>query len=156
MPVEKVSWDDCQRFINKLNSMIGRKFRLPTEAEWEYAARGGKKLRGYQYCGSSKISDVAWYTDNSGRKTHPVGTKQSNELGLYDMTGNVSEWCQDWKGSYASSSQTNPTGAVSGVGRVIRGGSWNDSAWYCRSSYRLMHTPDYRFNGLGLRLILSE
>ena len=156
LPVEKVSWDDCQRFINKLNSMIGRKFRLPTEAEWEYAARGGKKLRGYQYCGSSKISDVAWYTDNSGRKTHPVGTKQSNELGLYDMTGNVSEWCQDWKGSYASSSQTNPTGAVSGVGRVIRGGSWNDSAWYCRSSYRLMHTPDYRFNGLGLRLVLSE
>ena len=156
LPVEMVSWDDCQEFIGKLNSMTGRKFRLPTEAEWEYAARGGKKSRGYQYSGSSNISDVAWYTDNSGSKTHPVGTKQSNELGLYDMTGNVCEWCQDWYGSYVSSSQTNPTGAVRGSSRVCRDGSFNNSAGYCRSSCRSYSPPDYLFNHLGLRLVLSE
>ena len=156
LPVEMVSWDDCQEFIGKLNSMTGKKFRLPTEAEWEYAARGGKKSRGYQYSGSSNISDVAWYTDNSGSKTHPVGTKQSNELGLYDMTGNVCEWCQDWYGSYVSSSQTNPTGAVRGSSRVCRDGSFNNSAGYCRSSCRSYSPPDYLFNHLGLRLVLSE
>ena len=156
LPVEQVSWNDCQEFINKLNSITGRKFRLPTEAEWEYAARGGKKSRGYQYSGSSNISDVAWYTDNSGSKTHPVGTKQSNELGLYDMTGNVWEWCQDWCSSYVSSSQRNPTGAVSGAGRVYRGGSWNSVAVSCRSSYRGNHIPGARNYYLGLRLVLSE
>ena len=156
LPVEQVSWNDCQEFISKLNSMTDRKFRLPTEAEWEYAARGGKKSRGYQYSGSSNISDVAWYTDNSGSKTHPVGTKQANELGLYDMTGNVLEWCQDWYGSYVGSSQTNPTGAVSGSYRVYRGGSWYYSARYCRSSFRYFITPGYRVSDLGLRLVLSE
>ena len=156
LPVEQVSWNDCQEFISKLNSMTDRKFRLPTEAECEYAARGGKKSRGYQYSGSSNISDVAWYTDNSGSKTHPVGTKQANELGLYDMTGNVWEWCQDWYGSYVGSSQTNPTGAVSGSYRVGRGGSWNYDARRCRSSYRSNGTPDYRNFNLGLRLVLSE
>ena len=125
LPVEQVSWNDCQEFISKLNGFTGKKFRLPTESEWEYAARGGKKSRGYQYSGSSNISDVAWYYDgNSGSKTHPVGTKQANELGIYDMSGNVWEWCQDWYGSYVSLSQTNPTGAVSGPYRVYRGGSW--------------------------------
>ena len=156
LPVEKVSWDDCQEFISKLNSMTGRKFRLPTEAEWEYAARGGKKSRGYQYSGSSKMSEVAWYTANSGSKTHPVGKKQANELGLYDMSGNVLEWCQDWYGSYVSSSQTNPTGAVSGSYRVYRGGSWYRNARYCRSSCRGIYSPDDRFSYLGLRLVLSE
>ena len=156
LPVEQVSWDDCQEFIDKLNSMTGRKFRLPTEAEWEYAARGGMKSRGYRYSGSGNISDVAWYTDNSDSKTHPVGTKQSNELGLYDMAGNVSEWCQDWYGSYVSSFQTNPTGAVSGSDRVACGGSWYNDARICRSSFRSHCTPDARYGNLGLRLVLSE
>ena len=156
LPVEMVSWDDCQEFIGKLNSMTGRKFRLPTEAEWEYAARGGKKSRGYQYSGSNSISDVAWYTDNSGRKTHPVGTKQSNELGLYDMAGNVWEWCQDWYDSYVSSSQTNPTGLVLGWSRVYRGGGWNNYPSSCRSSYRSYNTPYSCYIGLGFRLVLSE
>ena len=156
LPVEMVSWDDCQEFIGKLNSMTGRKFRLPTEAEWEYAARGGKKSRGYQYSGSSNISDVAWYDGNSGRKTRPVGTKQANELGIYDMSGNVWEWCQDRYGSYVSSSQTNPIGAVSGPNRVYRGGGWARNARNCRSSYRDYGIPDDRYNFLGLRLVLSE
>ena len=156
LPVEMVSWNDCQEFISKLNSLTGRKFRLPTEAEWEYAARGGKKSRGYQYSGNSNISDVAWYDGNSGSKPHPVGTKQANELGIYDMSGNVYEWCSDWYGSYSSSSQTNPTGADSGLGRVVRGGSWYDNARGCRLSYRGSITPFYRGNDLGLRLALSE
>ena len=156
LPVEKVSWDDCQEFISKLNSITGRKFRLPTEAEWEYAARGGKKSRDYQYSGSSKVSNVAWYRDNGKQKTHPVGTKRSNELGLYDMTGNVWEWCQDWYGSYVTSSQTNPTGANSGSYRVRRGGGWFNVAWGCRSSFRDGSAPGGRYSGLGLRLVLSE
>ena len=156
LPVEQVSWNDCQEFISKLNGLTGKKFRLPTEAEWEYAARGGKKSRGYQYSGSSNISDVAWYDGNSGSKTHLVGTKQANELGLYDMSGNVYEWCQDWFGFYVSSSQTNPTGAVSGSYRVDRGGSWAFNARHCRSSYRDSGTPVSRYKFLGLRLVLSE
>ena len=155
LPVNYVRWKDCQRFISKLNSMTGRKFRLPTEAEWEYAARGGKKSRGYQYSGSSNISDVAWYDGNSGDKTHPVGTKQANELGIYDMTGNVWEWCSDWYSSYSSSSQTNPTGSDSGSARVSRGGGWNCNASYCRLSVRFYYTPDFRLDILGLRLALS-
>ena len=156
LPVEQVSWKDCQKFISKLNSMTGRKFRLPTEAEWEYAARGGKKSRVYQYSGSSNISDVAWYDGNSGSKTHPVGKKQANELGIYDMSGNVWEWCQDWYGSYVSSSQTNPLGANSGSYHVYRGGGWSYDAKFCRSSYRSSFTPGYRGSILGLRLVLSE
>ena len=156
LPVEQVSWDDCQEFINKLNSITGRRFRLPTEAEWEYAARGGKKSKGYQYSGSSKMSEVAWYSANSGSKTHPVGKKRANELGLYDMTGNVLEWCQDWYGSYVSSSQTNPTGAFSGGFRVFRGGSWYGNAGNCRSSCRDSYNPGNSNFDLGLRLVLSE
>ena len=156
LPVEWVSWNDCQKFISKLNKMTGRRFRLPTEAEWEYAARGGKKSRGYQYSGSSNISDVAWYDGNSGSKTHPVGTKQANELGIYDMSGNVYEWCQDWKGLYSSSSQTNPIGAVNGPLRVFRGGSWLGYARLCRSSCRCYGTPNWCKDDLGLRLVLSE
>ena len=155
LPVETVSWNDCQKFISKLNSLTGRKFRLPTEAEWEYAARGGKESRGYQYSGSSNISDVAWYDENSGSKTHPVGTKQANELGIYDMTGNVWEWCSDWYSSYSSSSQTNPTGSDSGSARVSRGGGWFNDASYCRLSVRFYYTPDFRLDILGLRLALS-
>ena len=156
LPVEQVSWKDCKKFLSKLNRITGKMFRLPTEAEWEYAARGGNKSRGYQYSGSNNLSDVAWYGNNSGDETHAVGTKQPNELGIYDMSGNVDEWCQDWKGAYSSSSQVNPTGANSGSFRVIRGGSWVNCAVVCRSSYRYGRTPDYRDSHLGLRLVLSE
>ena len=159
LPVEQVSWDDCQDFISKLNRITGKTFRLPTEAEWEYAARGGNKSRGYQYSGSNNLSDVAWYDDNSGIKTHAVGTKQPNELGIYDMSGNVSEWCQDWYGKYNSSSQVNPTGAretFTVCFRVIRGGRCASTARFCRSSYRLNSTPDDRGRNNGLRLVLSE
>ena len=156
LPVENVSWNNCQKFISKLNKLTGKSFRLPSEAEWEYAARGGNKSRGYLYSGSNAIGDVAWYEGNSSFMTHAVGTKQPNELGIYDMTGNVWEWCQDWYDSYSSSPQTNPTGAVSGSYRVDRGGSWNCLARSCRASCRDRCTPDYRNNSCGLRLVLSE
>ena len=156
LPVEFVSWKDCQEFISKLNRITGKTFRLPTEAEWEFAARGGKKSRGYQYSGSNNLSDVAWYEDNSGSKTHAVGSKQANELGIYDMTGNVWEWCQDWYGKYSSSSQINPNGATSESCRVDRGGCWSNTARGCRSSCRDNSTPDDRDYRLGLRLVLSE
>ena len=156
LPVEQVSWEDCQEFISELNNMTGRKFRLPTEAEWEYAARGGKKSRGYQYSGSNNLSDVAWYEANCGKRTHPVGTKQSNELGIYDMIGNVWEWCQDWYGFYPSFSQTNPTGAVKGADRVYRGGSWCDEEGGCSVSCRLPDIQDSGHYDLGFRLTLSE
>ena len=151
-PVEQVSWNDCQTFIRKLNQMTGKQFRLPTESEWEYAARGGSKSCGYKYAGGDNLGSVAWYTDNSGNKTHEVGKKQPNELGLYDMSGNVWEWCQDWYGSYSSSSQTNPRGASSGSYRVYRGGSWRSNAWICRVSLRYGNSPDNRYSILGLRL----
>ena len=156
LPVEQVSWNDCQTFINRLNSYTGRNFRLPTEAEWEFAARGGNYSRHYKYSGSNYIGDVAWYTDNSGNRTHPVGTKQANELGLYDMSGNVWEWCSDWYGSYSSYSQSNPTGATSGFGRVERGGNWCGLARYCCSSHRSYYAPGNSFDDLGLRLVLSQ
>ena len=156
LPVEQVSWDDCQKFISKLNRITGKTFRLPTEAEWEYAARGGNKSRGYQYSGSNNLSDVAWYFYNSGVYPHAVGAKQPNELGIYDMSGNVMEWCQDGYGEYNSSSQVNPTGANSGSYRVGRGGSWDNDAWSCRMSCRAGYTPDHHASNLGLRLVLSE
>ena len=156
LPVEQVSWGDCQEFIRKLEEMTKRWFSLPTEAQWEFAARGGNKSRHTQYSGSSNIDEVAWYDGNSGGKTHPVKTKKANELGIYDMTGNVWEWCQDWYGSYSSGAQTNPTGATSGTDRVGRGGSWGGDARCCRSSYRNYIAPDYRIYGLGFRLVLSE
>ena len=155
LPVEQVSWNDCQTFINRLNNYTGRNFRLPTEAEWEFAARGGNYSRRYKYSGSNYIGDVAWYCDNSDR-THPVGTKQANELGLYDMSGNVWEWCSDWYGSYSSYSQSNPTGATSGYGRVERGGNWCGLARYCCSSHRSYYAPGNSFDDLGLRLVLSQ
>ena len=154
LPVENVSWNDCQTFISKLNSLTGKNFRLPTEAEWEFAARGGNNSRGYKYSGSNDIGSVAWYDGNSGSKTHSVGQKSPNELGLYDMTGNVWEWCQDWYGNYSSSSQTNPTGPVSGSYRVYRGGSWVNLAGYCRVSNRGSITPGSSFTDLCLPLAL--
>ena len=154
LPVEWVIWNDCLDFINKLNQLTGLKFRLPTEAEWEFAARGGKQSKGYKYSGSDNIGDVAWYYENSGSKTHQVGTKEPNELGIYDMTGNVWEWCGDWYGSYSSSAQTNPTGPSSGSRRVLRGGSWRNFARNCRVSYRNGNSPSYRSDNLGFRVVL--
>ena len=153
-PMYYISWDDCQTFITKLNQLTGKNFRLPTEAEWEYAARGGQKSRGYKYAGSNTLSDVAWHTGNSGSKTHPVKQKQANELGLYDMTGNVCEWCQDWYGNYGSAAQTNPIGPSSGSGRVRRGGGWNYSASCCRVAYRYYGSPGDRYGYLGFRVVL--
>ena len=153
-PVEYVSWDDCQKFISKLNSLTGQNFRLPTEAEWEFAARGGNNSNHYQYSGSNELGDVAWYYGNSGDKTHVVASKQPNELGLYDMSGNVWEWCSDWHGNYSSSSQTNPTGPNSGSYRATRGGSWYNYARICRSSDRGASAPDFSGFDLGLRLVL--
>ena len=155
-PVECVSWWDCQTFISKLNSLTGKRFRLPTEAEWEFASRGGTMSRGYKYSGSNTLSNVAWYIDNSGLSstTHDVGTKSPNELGLYDMSGNVEEWCSDWYAYYSSSSQTNPTGPSSGSRRVTRGDSWASDARFCRSSHRSSYAPDSSSTGIGLRLVL--
>ena len=153
-PVESVSWNDCQEFIRKLNTMTGKRFRLPTEAEWEYAARGGNKSIGYKYAGSDNLDRVAWYDKNSGSKTHDVGQKSPNELGVYDMSGNVWEWCADWYGSYSSNSQTNPSGPSSGSYRVYRGGSWDLIARSCRVSNRFYDSPGSTYNFLGLRLAL--
>ena len=153
-PVEMVSWDECQEFIRKLNSLTGKNYRLPTEAEWEYAARGGSKSNGYRFSGSNSIGSVAWYDGNSGEQTHDVMTKSPNELGLYDMSGNVREWCSDRYDSqyYESSPMSNPQGSSSGTRKVNRGGAWISVADGCRLSDRYNNTADYRFGGLGLRL----
>lgn len=153
LPVEQVSWNDIQEFCEELSSKTGKKYTLPTEAQWEYAARGGNKSKGYKYSGSNTIGDVAWYYDNSSSTTHPVKQKQPNELGLYDMSGNVWEWCSDWKGSYSNSSQTNPTGPSSGNYRVIRGGSWYSGAGGCRVSKREQDYPSSRYFGFGFRVV---
>ena len=154
LPVDYVSWNDCQDFINKLNQLTGLKFRLPTEAEWEFAARGGKQSKGYKYSGSDNAKNIAWYEKNSGSKPHQVGTKEPNELGIYDMSGNVGEWCGDWYGRYSSSAQTNPTGPSSGSCRVLRGGGWYDNARYCRVSNRRYYNPSYRYYNYGFRVVL--
>jgi formylglycine-generating enzyme required for sulfatase activity len=152
-PITGVSWNDAKAYCEWLSQKTGKTYRLPTEAEWEYAARGGSKSVGYKYSGSNNIDEVAWYDGNSGSKTHPVGQKKANELGIYDMSGNVWEWCGDWYGSYSSSSQTNPIGAASGSNRVFRGGSWYFIAIYCRSANRDDSTPDTRNGSIGFRLV---
>ena len=156
-PVENVSWDDCKTFINKLNSLAGQRFRLPTEAEWEYAARGGNKSSNYTYPGSNNLKDVAWYKDNSNSKTHSVKTKAPNELGIYDMSGNVWEWCEDWydESYYKNSPTTDPTGPASDSFRVYRGGGWLNFATDCHSAYRGFGMPSGTGDSLGLRLALS-
>ena len=154
-PVECVRWNDCQEFVKKLNARTGMKFRMPTEAEWEYAARGGNRSKGYKYAGSDDLNEAGWYGDNSDKHTHPVGQKKPNELGLYDMSGNVGEWCQDWYGAYSSEAQTNPTGPQSEGFRVLRGGSNWHLARYCRVSLRNRDVPGRRSDCDGLRLVLS-
>ena len=138
----------------KLNTLTGENFRMPTEAEWEFAARGGNKSKGYTYSGSNTIGDVAWYNDNSSSKTHAVKTKAANELGIYDMSGNVFEWCSDWYGTYSGSAQTDPTGPTTGTGRVTRGGSWYGVATRCRCASRSYYAPSYRSHNVGFRLAL--
>ena len=156
-PAYNVTWRDIEDvFLPRLNKITGGNFRLPTEAEWEYAARGGERSNGYKYSGSNTIGDVAWYSSNSS-KTHPVGTKAPNELGLYDMSGNVYEWCSDWYGSYSSSAQTNPIGPTSNSLRVFRGGGWNYDASSCRVSSRSDYGrfgPANHVAMLGFRLVM--
>jgi formylglycine-generating enzyme required for sulfatase activity len=157
LPVETVSWNDAKEFITKLNRLTGKNYRLPTEAEWEYAAGGGLTNR-TKWAGTnteSSLGSYAWYGSNSNSQTHPVGTKSPNGLGLFDMSGNVWEWCSDWKGDYSSGGQTNPQGPASGSGRVLRGGSWGISPSGCRVAYRNHNTPDYRNVSLGFRVALA-
>ena len=153
-PMYYVNWEEAQEFCTRLGQLTGKNYALPTEAQWEYAARGGVKSRGYKYSGSNTIGNVAWYDDNSSESTHPVGTKQPNELGLYDMSGNVWEWCSDWDGYYSSESQSNPTGPSTGSIRVLRGGSWYYDAGYCRVSNRFSDDPSYRNYNYGFRVVL--
>lgn len=156
LPKNYVSWNDCQEFIEKLNKITGLKFRLPTEAEWEYAARGGKKSKRYLYSGSNNVLDVAWYDGNSSNKRHPVGTKQANELGIFDMGGNVSEWCQDLWGQYQNDSQINPLGSSAGTKHVLRGGNYFFDIRICYLSYRMFAKSNYKDAFNGFRLALSE
>ena len=154
-PVDHLYWDDCQTFIEKLNQLTGRNFRLPTEAEWEYAARGGNKSQGYKYAGSNDVNEVAWHSGNSDASSHPVATKIPNELGLYDMSGNILEWCQDGYGSYSSTAQIDPVGPITGSERICRGGSWYGTFQSCRVSkrdYGWVTTTCCSF--VGMRLVL--
>lgn len=155
MPVEWVNWVTAQKFIHKLNAFSGKKFRLPTEAEWEYAARGGNRSHNYLYSGSDDINAVAWWKDNSGDKLHPVGTKRPNELGLYDMTGNVYEWCSDWQEPYQSGAQTNPKGPQTGRSRVMRGGNQSSSESDSGVMTRSQCLPDIA-TCCGLRLVCDR
>lgn len=157
LPVETVRWDECQDFINKLNEVTGKRFRLPTEAEWEFAARGGNKEKdkNYKYSGGNDIDKVAWYDWNSNGKTHSVkDTKRPNALGVYGMSGNVREWCQDWYGSYRSISEKNPKGPSSGSYHIVRGGSWGSDSSFCEVTYRYRYTMDKRGEHIGFRLAL--
>lgn len=160
-PVENVSWEDCQLFINKLNEILsskleGNKFSLPTEAEWEYAARGGQKSLGFRYSGSNNVNEIAWYKDNSFNSTQPTAQKKANELGLYDMIGNVSEWCLDWYDYdyYKNSPSVNPYGPSKGDKRVVRGSCWDYRAKSCRLSFRWMLEPNSFDSYTGFRLAL--
>ncbi len=160
-PVEQVSWEECQEFLKKLNEQTGKVYRLPTEAEWEYAARGGQKSQGFTYSGSNKLKEVGWFETNSHGETKAVGQKLPNELGLYDMSGNVWEWCEDWYGGsyyqkYADKGMVkNPGGPENGSTRVYRGGGWNNTPRDCRVPYRFNWPPGFRYGNLGFRLAMS-
>ena len=155
-PVENVSWNDCQEFIRKLNQITGKNFRLPTEAEWEFAARGGNDGESWIYSGSNEINDVAWYVGNSNNSTSPVKRKKPNNLGLYDMSGNVYEWCNDWFGDYDYNPQTDPQGPSSGKNRVVRGGGYQNSEGQCHVTKRQQGDPEKSSSSVGFRLALSE
>ncbi|MBQ8222231.1 MAG: formylglycine-generating enzyme family protein [Bacteroidales bacterium] len=155
-PVDNISWNMAQEFVEILSYLSGNTFRLPTEAEWEYAARGGKHSNNYNYSGSNTVGSVAWYNDNSSYKSHDVKTKIPNELGVYDMSGNVFEWCSDWYGGYMSDSQTNPTGPDSGNNKVVRGGSFSYNEGYCRVSDRFSGTPSWSDVCYGLRIVMEK
>lgn len=153
-PMYYVSWDEAMEFCRLLSNKTGRTYTLPTEAQWEYAARGGNKNEGAKYAGSNMIDAVAWYTDNSGSGTHIVGSKRANALGIYDMSGNVWEWCKDWyASSYVSYDTNNPVGLSSGSSRVLRGGGWTYTASSCRVAYRGKNSPGFRNSDLGFRVV---
>jgi sulfatase modifying factor 1 len=153
-PVINVSYNDAKEYCRWLSGETGKTYRLPTEAEWEYAARGGNKSRNYRYAGSDTIEKVAWYMVNSGGATHPVGLKQPNELGLYDMTGNVWQWCSDWFGrDYKTTPVENPQGPLTGTSRALRGGSWRNFEEYSAPSVSVGNMPDYRGNFIGFRVV---
>ncbi|MCL1946868.1 MAG: formylglycine-generating enzyme family protein [Chitinivibrionia bacterium] len=156
LPVESVSWDDVQEFLSTLNSITGKNYRLPTEAEWEFAARGGNKSKGYKFSGSNNLGELGWSSDNSGGKTQTVGQKKPNELDIYDMSGNVFEWCSDWYGPYPSGAAQNPQGPSSGEYRIMRGGSWRGGAKPCRVSNRHSHSPSFFINVVGFRLAAGK
>lgn len=155
-PVTHVSWDDCQLFIDKLNKITGKKFRLPTEAEWEYAARGGKNRKITRYSGSNEIDEVSWFSLNSGKHIHEVATKKPNELGLYDMSGNVAEFCLDWYGKYDIYEMINPRGSSSGTEKICRGGDWSHDEGSSRIATRGHIPPKEPHSGIGFRLVISE
>jgi formylglycine-generating enzyme required for sulfatase activity len=157
MPVTNVSWEDCQEFLYQLFVLTGRVYRLPTEAEWEYAAKGGAKSKGYLYAGSNNIDEVGWYAKNSGNSIHVIKEKKPNELGLYDMTGNAWEWCSDWYGAYRTDLKGRilPKGPDNGKHRVLRGGCWNFYAKYCRTVDRHWRDSENWMNCRGFRLVLS-
>ena len=155
VPVHDVSWFDCQEFISKLNKLTGKQFRLPTEAEWEFAARGGKKSKGYMYSGSNRLGAVAWADKETPAYIGPSRERWGNELGIYDMTGNVDEWCQDWYGPYKKTAQVNPKGPQTGTSRVLRGGSYFGINKSWKVWERMKDTPYYSADRLGLRLVIS-
>jgi sulfatase modifying factor 1 len=153
-PVENVDWEQIQGFLQKLNELTGKQYRLPTEAEWEFAARGGRAARQKTFSGSDDLGAVAWYPENAGKRTHAVGTKAANELGLYDMSGNVFEWCRDGYGSYSPDDQADPLGRETASRKVVRGGGWSGGEGCCRVSYRYFYPTDFRADFLGFRLVL--
>ena len=153
-PVEYVSWNDCQLFISNLNALTGCSFRLPTEAEWEFAAQGGNKSKHYKYAGSDNYNLVAWCEENSNDLTQPVGMKRANELGIYDMSGNVWEWCYDWWGMFSSDNCIDPTGPETGTERIVHGGCMRGHYRFCRIGYRMCYGPDERRIDVGLRLAM--
>lgn len=155
-PIVNVNYSDAVAYCNWLSGKLDADCRLPTEAEWEYAVRGGKQSASYEYSAGPILDSAGWYGANSNNQTHPVAQKKANELGLYDMSGNVFEWCKDWYGEYSSDAQTNPQGAISGTYRVVRGGSFYFSAARCRVAYRNSYGPSYRRVSCGFRVVLSE
>jgi sulfatase modifying factor 1 len=151
-PVENVSYTEIEKFIDVLNAMSSHQYRLPTEAEWEFAARGGNKSKSTLFSGSSDAHSVSWNIGNSSNTSHIAGYKNANELGLFDMSGNVWEWCSDWYGEYRSVEESDPRGALDGTDKVIRGGSYSGSIWFCRNAIRIRYAPSYKSHFIGFRL----